>query len=403
MDKDFKTFWDKKAKKRRKSWESKLQRRIANHSDIESIRKDVFKPFNEIPAFSYATYMSEHRTLKNPFVEWKKNAISFSEQGLRDALQQNGADLSEYKFTDEHESVKDGFYTDVETFTLTLRSALMTIKRFSTKGVPFGYYEITPTEQYAKGFPMRMEETGFYTLNIATLLMDMAAECDLREEEFMYYVKGLRIAGIHGAVAEDIEFKLWDEEQIPAKIKGIINRSQYHSEHTVIKSALNPWMKAIEQFMINITHADEDKNGMLFTAFNRNDWTGEIYSVKDYVDNVFLPYLASQNMSDVTIDIINRYCIFIQYKGYKMFIAPPTTYQEKWKCLVYPYLEETDSNWKEIIAYPNAIGNKDVCSITFNSLTVSAIASFLKIMPKYKDQIYGMKAKILKAYKEIVK
>jgi hypothetical protein len=50
MDKDFKKSWDKKAKKRRKSWESKLQRRIANHSDIESIRKDVFKPFNEIPA-----------------------------------------------------------------------------------------------------------------------------------------------------------------------------------------------------------------------------------------------------------------------------------------------------------------------------------------------------------------
>ena len=50
MDKDFKKFWDKKAQRRRKSWEGKLQRRIANHSDIESIRKDVFKPFNEIPA-----------------------------------------------------------------------------------------------------------------------------------------------------------------------------------------------------------------------------------------------------------------------------------------------------------------------------------------------------------------
>lgn len=36
MGNDFKKFWDKKAKKRRKSWESKLQRRIANHSDIEN-------------------------------------------------------------------------------------------------------------------------------------------------------------------------------------------------------------------------------------------------------------------------------------------------------------------------------------------------------------------------------
>ena len=50
MGNDFKKSWDKKVQRRRKSWEGKLQRRIANHSDIESIRKDVFKPFNEIPA-----------------------------------------------------------------------------------------------------------------------------------------------------------------------------------------------------------------------------------------------------------------------------------------------------------------------------------------------------------------
>lgn len=403
MEKDFKKFWDEKAHKRRNSWKSKLQRRIANNSDVETIRKDVFKPFNEIPSFSYATYMSDHRTLKNPFVEWKKNAICFSEQGLRDALRQNGADLSEYKFTGEHDSVKDSFYTDVETFTLTLRNAVMTIKRFSTKGVPFGYYEITPTEQYAKGFPMRMEETGFYTLNIATLLMEMAAECDLREEEFMYYVRELRLAGIYGAVTEDIEFKLWDEEQIPAKVKGIVNRSQYHSEHTVIKSALNPWMKASEKFMANITHADKDKEDMLFTAFDRDDRSGRIKSVKDYVDNVFLPYLASQGITDVTIDILKSYNIFIKYKGYKMFIAPPSAYQKKWKCHVYPYLEETDSNWEDINGNPGGNMYSGVCSITFNMLTVTAIANFLKIMPKYKDQIYGMKDKVLKVYKEIVK
>lgn len=34
MEKDFKKFWDEKAPKRRKSWESKLQRRIANNSDV---------------------------------------------------------------------------------------------------------------------------------------------------------------------------------------------------------------------------------------------------------------------------------------------------------------------------------------------------------------------------------
>jgi hypothetical protein len=49
--KDFKKYWDKKAQKRRKSWEGKLARKLGNHSEIEEIREDVFKPFNRIPNF----------------------------------------------------------------------------------------------------------------------------------------------------------------------------------------------------------------------------------------------------------------------------------------------------------------------------------------------------------------
>lgn len=45
MENELKKYWDKKAQKRRKSWEGKLKRWITNHTDIEEIRNDVFKPF----------------------------------------------------------------------------------------------------------------------------------------------------------------------------------------------------------------------------------------------------------------------------------------------------------------------------------------------------------------------
>ena len=93
---------DRKTKRRRKSWASKLKRRISNHVDIEEIRKEVFKPFCAMHTFNYQTYKKEHRTMKNPLIEWKRGTICFSEKGVREPLQQNGADLSEFNYSSKH-------------------------------------------------------------------------------------------------------------------------------------------------------------------------------------------------------------------------------------------------------------------------------------------------------------
>lgn len=39
--KDFNKYWEKEAKKRRKSWEGKLARKINSHMEAEEIREDV--------------------------------------------------------------------------------------------------------------------------------------------------------------------------------------------------------------------------------------------------------------------------------------------------------------------------------------------------------------------------
>ena len=134
--KDFKKYWDKKAQKRRKSWEGKLARKLGSHSEIEEIREDVFKPFNRIPNFDDFWELAEsHYTTKNPLAEWRGGKFCFSEVGLRDALLQYGGNLNEFTATREHSVCERRHFTDLDTFTFTYGAATMIIKRFSTNAL----------------------------------------------------------------------------------------------------------------------------------------------------------------------------------------------------------------------------------------------------------------------------
>ena len=395
--KDFKKYWDKKAQKRRKSWESKLARRLENHTEIEEIRNDVFKPFNRVPNFdSFRELRESHYTMQNPLAEWQGGTFHFSENRLREALQQQGGNLDIFKVKKEHSACEKGHYTDLDTLTFTYGAATMIIRRFSTQGVPFGYYEITPCTRFDDNCPMRMEETGFYTLDIATLLMEMDAECKLREEEFLYYTKGLRLAGIEGSVTEDIEFKLWDDTIIFEKVKSLVNRYNYLSATPVLKSALKPWMKAVQEFMEKITYADKNQENLIFSAWERNMRVKSRNFVnypEDYVKNVLRPYLDAQGLQDAKVSVRETVLITIEYQGCQLLLKAASPYaQSAYQCYFYPYAEETDSFFHANYAV------QDIYNIEFKMLTLSAIARYVKLMPKYKDTIDSMKAKVLESY-----
>jgi len=394
MTNDFKKYWDKKAQKRRKSWEGKLKRRIANHTPIEEIRKDVFKPFCHAPNFDgFGGLVEAHYITKNPLAEWRRGKFCFSEDGLRDALWQYGGNLDEYDMTREHSVCERRHFTDLDTLTITYGTATMVIKRYAAKDVPFGHYEITPCTRFDDNCPMRMEETGFYTLNIATLLMEMDAECHLREEEFLYYVKGLKIAGMEGAVADDIAFKLWDDAKIVEKVESLVKRYGYRSVEPVIKSALKPWMSAVKEFMEKITHADKDSEGLIFRAF-RSSANVKAYrsveSFEEYINRVFRPYLDSQGLQDAIVRA-NVSTIVLEYQGCQLMLKAGYPYaQSPYQCHFYPFAEENDLFSSHIDF-----------AITFELLTLSAIARYMKLMPKYKDIVYGMKEKVCRAFDEI--
>ena len=398
--KDFNSYWKKKAQKCRKSWESKLARRKEQYVEIDEIRKQVFLPMNQVPAFdNYISYREAHYTEKNPLAEWKQGSFSFSEKGLRDALVERGCDLGNYKVKKEHTTVEDGYRhaTDLDTLTITLGQAVMIIKRYSTKGVPFGNYEIIPCTRLVDNYgTMRMEETGFYTLDIATFLMEMDAECALRDEEFLYYTKELKLACLDGLTANDITFKLWDDAKIPEKVKSLVDRYDYDDVDSVLKSALKPWATAVKEFMENITMADKGQEDLIFSAFARNKWGSTETSPEDYVKNVLRPYLDSQGLQDAKVSVRGKVLITIEYQGCQLQLKAASPYaQSRYQCYFYPYAEETDSFFR------SNCGVQDIYNISFRMLTLSAIAKYVKLMPKYKDTIDGLKANVTEAFNMI--
>ena len=397
--KDFNSYWKKKAQKKRRSWEGKLTRRREHYMENEEIRKIVFLPLNQVPAFDhYQSYKDAHYTQKNPLAEWKRGRFHFSEKELKDALLNRGCDLDNYNVKKKHTTIEDGYRhaTDLDTLTITFGQAVMIIKRYSTKGVPFGFYEIIPCTRLVDNCPMEMEETGFYTLDIATLLMEMDAECALREEEFLYYAKNMKLARLEGLTANDIEFKLWDEATIPETVKSLID-SNFVLEY-ILKFALSPWMKAVKEFMENITLADKDQEDLIFSVWEMNKFGQFIKSQEDYVKNVFRPYLDSQGLQDAKVYVHEKgnSLIVIEYQGYKLLLKAGSCYApSKYPCHFYPYAEETDS-------FFNAnYGVQDNYNISFRMLTLSAIVRYVKLMPKYKDTIDNLKKKVIESYNMI--
>lgn len=179
----FSEYWKEKADKRRKTWTSKVQRFARNHSQLEDMRKEAYLPFIYMPDFELDDYKKLHFVSFNPIAAWQQGVFSFSEEGLRKALTAEGADLSTFKMEKSCESLKgkspglriithreitdtqpnkvlelqskyNGWLkqvykisTDMEIVHLHYGQISMTIKRYSTEGRPFGYYELNPCEQ----------------------------------------------------------------------------------------------------------------------------------------------------------------------------------------------------------------------------------------------------------------
>ena len=263
----FNDYWEAKAAKRRKAWAATSKRFAKKHTQLEDIRSELF--FSYVKREELLSLWNEHRTAQNPIARWDSNMhFSFSEQGLREAMQAAGADVSSLTMTigktnivgqQPHEITHGGMlnlasnrrdlyekYTNLETCTISYREVKMVIYRYTYQQQPFALYEFVPCLQLPISIS-RLEETSFSTLNIATLLMEIAAEYELRQEELNYHAKKLKLRTMKAIVAGDkIEYTLWDDKKLAKKVEEYIAKG--YTINQMIDQVLRPYKVALKKY-----------------------------------------------------------------------------------------------------------------------------------------------------------
>ena len=386
---DFKSYWKKKAAKRKKGWAAKNERYANEHTSIEQIKETVFMPIDyDRRGYDADAFIATYFKATNPLVKWNQGVFSYSESALREAMEAEGADLQSFKIevskaciqgqkAPEPKIIDYGHYewktgptnkvydfeqkyhawlkqiykvcADVESLTITYRQAVMTIKRYTMPDVSFAYYEVNPCVQLMKS-PLLMEETGFTVLNVAFLLMDMAAELELRQEELNYYAKNLKIRKMESVTTDSIDLESWNEKTLAQKLK------------------------AIKQFMEAVTERDNTDENLSIPLGKYVIWMSDLLN-KNTFNMGLHTYLNQVGLQDVNAFIPDNTdsWIVLEYQGYRMILK----YKDG-----------------KMYFYPNADAEEDFdiwnrstkrC-IEFKRLTLSAIAEYLKQIPAIKEK-----------------
>lgn len=385
---NFSEYWKAEAAKRRKKWASRAKSFAYNYSQMEEIRKEVYTTLNH---YDYHQYIETHYAKKNPIAVWEQMQFHFSESGLRDALEAECDDLRGFNMEISYRDIttanlqrpeffpsEDEWFfrkistmlTDVNTVRITLGQVKMTINRYCTKDSPFAFYGLNFCEQLMS-YAILLQETEFNMLNVATLLLEMAAEMDLRDEELNYYAKKMRIRKMEAAVADDnIEFALWDDKKLEKKVAEYIAKGYTISQ--VINQVLRPYKSAVNKFFSIATELSlMTQNDIMYNFINYSD---NEYWVKQHLR----PHLNEAGMQDVDVSMITKHTTVLTKEGYSC-------------CF-----ENTNSG-RSVIFSPNA--GYDNFSIDISTRTpVSAIVNFLRHMPTINSRIDEYLVKALQIY-----
>ena len=328
-------YCKQKRNKQRTKWDTRTKRYAKDRTPLDEVRNEVYKKIR----YNHRDCLM-HLVKHNPIVQWREREFSFSENALRDAMAAEGADLTLFEMKVKRQRRKEGekidlnkhynhcysYYrndswinefakqcTDVETVKLTYGQATMVIKRYSIQGVPFCYYTLNPCEQLV-GESMILNETDFSMLNIGTLLMEMAAEMEMRQEELAYYSKKLRLRLMASTVMDDvINFTLWDDTTLSQKIDEYISNG-YNTEK-IINLALRPWKSAINKYFDLALLRMANESCLRFQKLSQDNPAKEI---EKYLKEANLE-LCDVNLSGDTHSII------ISYQNYQCFAQISST------------------------------------------------------------------------------
>ena len=328
-------YCKQKRNKQRTKWDTRTKRYAKDRTPLDEVRNEVYQEIH----YNHRDCLM-HLVKHNPIVQWREREFSFSENALRDAMAAEGADLTLFEMKVKRQRRKEGekidlnkhynhcysYYrndswinefakqcTDVETVKLTYGQATMVIKRYSIQGVPFCYYTLNPCEQLV-GESMILNETDFSMLNIGTLLMEMAAEMEMRQEELAYHSKKLRLRLMASTVMDDvIHFTLWDNTTLSQKIDEYISNG-YNTEK-IINLALRPWKSAINKYFDLALLRMANESCLRFQKLSQDNPAKEIEK-----------YLKEANLELCDVNLTgDTHSIIISYQNYQCFAQISST------------------------------------------------------------------------------
>ena len=267
---------ERDAQKRRDAFEERYNAYIGSGYDLDEIKKEVNKRLECKYLRFYLGESCKFKNEPNPIVSFNDGKLQFTEQGLRTELKKKGADPELLKMDIAEIPFEDDVYyaslyfkrKDVmkQVCTITYDCIQMEIKRTYIKGSPFSHYTIIPAKEMWVNCNVIFEsdlfnltEQEFYFLDLATLLMDLALEYRLRQEEIAYHAKQMRI--------HTMETALLDEEQIPldpiddATIESIIAEcgNKGIDSGNTFKAIVQPWMDAISNYFVLMSNKYDDR------------------------------------------------------------------------------------------------------------------------------------------------
>ena len=387
----FNDYWKEKSAKRKKSWAGKAKRFAQKHMQLEAIRSEIV--YGHMKREEVRSLLDEHRTVQNPIARWNSNMhFSFSEQGLREAMQAEGADVSSLMVTISKKNIvgqqpheiaygdmldvagnrRDLYekFTDLETCTINYREVTMVIYRYTYLQQPFAMYELVPCKQLSIS-DLRLEETGFSTLNIATLLMEMTAEWELRQEEFNYYAKKLKLRTMEAVLVDSIEFELWDEKKLQKKIPEYITKD--YNLDKIVEQVFRPWKSAVKKYIDAAVERSLTENNIeRFEPFCNS------YSRDKFVKEHLRPYLESVGLQEVELEVSGKENndVILKYQGGQSRLL---------------------SLFQNVLFYPNSCYDNCFLALAGNT-PLSAIADYLKMMPTLNQRMDETVVKVLHIY-----
>ena len=302
---NFNEFWAAERARRRKLWPARYKTILAKHLSTEEIKKQVFDdgPNNVNPIVLHRRHICD----SNPIISPDDNRL-FSEERLKRRLETLGADTRTLSIITNvrYRTCYNQVYKNVEEITdIHLEEIIVRIKKCyrDNKAESFDYY-VYPFYWKKLYGHMEYNQDEFNHLDTATLLMEMVADNNLRKEEFLYYCKRQRVDNMCGVVADDIAFKLLDDEKLKEKVKKCVEKG--FDEERMFREVARSWLTATKKYITLVTEANRD------TLWPICD---QVRSAIKEIDKGSLVFLTEHK--NLIIDMKGNTCRLIDIYGWK--------------------------------------------------------------------------------------